>query len=223
MRSLRDPLVAQAVTIAVAVGAFGVAFGVFAADTGLSLAKALALSGLVYGGSAQLAAVGVIAEGGTGAAAVLGGLLLSARTIAFGVALAPLLPSPLGRRLVASHLIVDQSAAVALAERDPARARRAFWLTSLWMLVLWLGGTAAGWGLTGAVDVRAVGLDAAIPAVFVALLAPRLRRPAEAATALTGATIALALTPVAPAGLPILLASLGVVAGLAVARRRPAP
>jgi branched chain amino acid efflux pump len=223
MRSLRDPLLSQAVAIAVAVGAFGVAFGVFAADTGLSLAKALALSGLVYGGSAQLAGVGVIAEGGTGAAAVLSGLLLSARNVAFGVALAPVLPRPLARRLAASQLIVDQSAAVALAEQDPARARRAFWLTSLWMLVLWLGGTAAGWGLTGAVDVEAAGLDAAIPAVFVALLAPRLRRPPEAATALAGAAIALALTPIAPAGVPILVASLGVVAGLLLQRkRRPA-
>jgi 4-azaleucine resistance transporter AzlC len=222
MRSLRDPLVRQALAIAVAVGAFGVAFGAFSADTGLSLAKALALSGLVYAGSAQLAAVGVAAEGGTGAAAVLAGLLLSARNVAFGVALAPLLPRGLGRRLAASQFIIDQSAAVALGQPTPARARRAFWLTGLWVMVLWLAGTAAGWALTEAIDIRAIGLDAAIPAVFVALLVPRMRRPAEAATALCGAAIALALTPVAPAGVPILAASAGVLAGLALARGRAA-
>jgi predicted branched-subunit amino acid permease len=222
MRSVRDPLVGRAVTMALAVGAVGVAFGAVAADADLSLAKALAMSALVYGGSAQLAALGVAAQGGTGGAAVAAGLLLSARNVAFGVALAPLLPRRLRRRLAASQLIIDQSAAAALAETRRDRAWRAFWLTGVWVLALWLAGTAAGWALTGAVDVEAFGVDAAIPALFLALLAPRLRNPPEAATALAGAAIALALVPLAPAGVPILAASAGVLAGLAVARRRRA-
>ncbi len=157
--------------MALAVGAVGIAFGAFASDGGLSLAKALALSALVYGGSAQIAAVGVAAEGGTGGASVAAGLLLSARNVAFGVALAPLLPRPLGRRLAASQLVIDQSAAAALAQPRPDRAWRAFWLTGVWVLVLWLAGTAAGWALTGAIDIEALGIDAAIPALFLALLA----------------------------------------------------
>jgi predicted branched-subunit amino acid permease len=88
------------------------------------------------------------------------------------------------------------------------------------VLALWLAGTAAGWALTGAVDVEAAGVDAAIPALFLALLAPRMRNPPEAATALAGGAIALALTPFTAPGIPILAASAGVVAGLAVARRR---
>jgi predicted branched-subunit amino acid permease len=223
MRSLRDPLVRQALAMALAVGAVGIAFGAFASDGGLSLAKALALSALVYGGSAQIAAVGVAAEGGTGGASVAAGLLLSARNLAFGVALAPLLPRALGRRLAASQLVIDQSAAAALAQPRPDRAWRAFWLTGVWVLVLWLAGTAAGWALTGAVDVEALGIDAAIPALFLALLADRLRRPAEAATALAGGAIALALVPVAPAGVPILAASAGIAAGLALEGRRARP
>jgi 4-azaleucine resistance transporter AzlC len=221
MRSLNDPLLRQALAIALAVGAFGVSFGVVCADAGLSSAKALALSGLVYGGSAQLAAVGVAAEGGTAGAAVLAGLLLSARNIAFGIALAPTLTGSLGRRLLASHVLIDQSAAAALAQPEPGRARRAFWLTGLAVLVLWLAGTAAGWALTGAIDVEAVGLDAAIPAVFVALLVPRLDRPWYRAAALAGAAIALGLTPVAPPGIPILVAALGAGAGMLVLARRP--
>jgi predicted branched-subunit amino acid permease len=202
------------------VGAVGVAFGAVASDGGLSLAKALALSALVYGGSAQIAAVGVAAEGGTGGASVVAGLLLSARNLAFGVALAPLLPRPLSRRLAASQVIIDQSAAAALAQPRRDRAWRAFWLTGVWVLVLWLAGTAAGWALTGAVDIEALGIDAAIPALFLALLAERLRRPAEMVTAIAGAAIALALVPVAPAGVPILAASAGIAAGLALERRR---
>jgi predicted branched-subunit amino acid permease len=223
MRSVRDPLVRQAVAMAMAVGAVGVAFGAIAAGGSLSLAKALALSALVYAGSAQLAALGVALEGGTGGASVAAGLLLSARNVAFGVALAPLLPRGLGRRLLASQAIIDQSAAAALAEPRRDRAWRAFWLTGAWVLALWLAGTAAGWALTGAVDVEAFGVDAAIPALFLALLAPRVRRPAEAAAALAGGAIALALVPVAPPGVPILAASAGVLAGLGVARRRAAP
>lgn len=205
--------------MAIAVGAVGIAFGAIASDTGLSLAKALALSALVYGGSAQLAALGVAADGGSGGASVAAGLLLSARNLAFGVALAPLLPRQMGRRLAAAHLVIDQSAAAATAQRRPDLAWRAFWLTGVWVLALWLAGTAAGWALTGAVDPRAFGVDAAIPALFLALLAPRLRDPAEAATALAGGAIALALVPVTPAGVPILAASLGVFAGLPIARR----
>ena len=206
--------------MAVAVGAVGIAFGALASDGGLSLAKALALSALVYGGSAQLAALGVAVEGGSAGASVAAGLLLSARNVAFGVALAPLLPRRLGRRLAASQLIIDQSAAAALAEPRRDRAWRAFWLTGVWVLVLWLAGTAAGWALTGAIDIEAFGVDAAIPALFLALLAPRMRRPDEAATALAGGAIALALVPVTAPGIPILAASAGVVAGVVVARTR---
>ncbi len=205
--------------MALAVGAVGIGFGAIASDADLSLAKAIALSALVYGGSAQLAAVGVAADGGTAGASVVAGLLLSARNIAFGVALAPLLPRRLADRAWASQLVIDQSAAAALAQPARDRAWRAFWLTGVWVLVLWLAGTAAGWALTGAVDVRTLGVDAAIPALFLALLAERLRDRASAATALAGGAIALALAPVAPAGVPILAASFGVVAGLAVQAR----
>jgi predicted branched-subunit amino acid permease len=222
MRSVRDHLVRQAIAMAVAVGAVGIAFGALAADGGLSLAKALALSGLVYGGSAQLAALGVAVEGGSGGASVAAGLLLSARNVAFGVALAALLPRRLGRRLAASQLVIDQSAAAALAQPRRDRAWRAFWLTGVWVLALWLAGTAAGWALTGAIDIETYGIDAAIPALFLALLAPRMRNPAEAATALAGGAIALALVPFTAPGIPILAASAGVVAGLVVARRRAA-
>ena len=206
--------------MALAVGAVGIAFGAVATDGGLSLAKALALSALVYGGSAQLAALGVAAEGGSGGASVAAGLLLSARNVAFGVALAPLLPRALRRPAGGVQLVIDQSAAAALAEPRRDRAWRAFWVTGVWVLVLWLAGTAAGWALTGAIDIEAFGVNAAIPALFLALLAPRMANPAEAATALAGGAIALALVPVAPPGVPILAASAGVVAGLLVARRR---
>ncbi len=215
----RDPILRKAIAIGVAVGLFALSFGVLARETGLSLLQAEALSTLVFAGSTQLAAVGVAAEGGTALAAVLGGLLLSARCVAFGVTLAPLLPGPLRRRLLASQLIIDESTALAVAQTDPADARRGFWAAGIAVFVLWNAGTVAGWVLTGAIDVEATGLDAAIPAAFVALLWPRLDAAPARVAAATGAAIALLAAPVLPAGAPILLAALGALAGRAWALR----
>lgn len=212
-------IVRQALAIGVAVGLFGLSFGVLTAQTDLSLAKAVALSTLVFGGSVQLAAVGVVAEGGTALSAVLSGLLLAARCIAFGVVLAPLLRGPLGRRLLASHLVIDESTALATAQPDPASARRGFWAAGIAVFVLWNAGTIAGWFLTGAIDVEATGLDAAIPAAFVALVWPRLDRPSARLAAVVGAAVALLAAPVLPAGAPVLLAGLGAVAGWIWERR----
>jgi 4-azaleucine resistance transporter AzlC len=212
-------ILGQALAIAVAVGLFGLSFGVLARETGLSLLQAEALSTLVFAGSTQLAAVGVAAEGGTAFSAVLGGLLLSARCVAFGVTLAPLLRGPLWRRLLASHLVIDESAAVAAAQPDPAAARRGFWAAGIAVFVLWNAGTVAGWFLTGAIDVEATGLDAAIPAAFVALLWPRLDTTPGRVAAATGAVIALVAVPLLPPGAPILLAALGALAGRAWAVR----
>ena len=54
------------------------------------------------------------------------------------------------------------------------------------------------------------GLDAAFPAGFVALVVPHLHRLDGRVAAALGATIALVLVPVAPAGVPVLAASLAV-------------
>jgi predicted branched-subunit amino acid permease len=164
--------------------------------------------------------VGVAAEGGTALSAVLGGLLLSARCVAFGVTLAPLLGGRLGKRLLAAHLIIDESAALAAAQTDRAAARHGFWAAGIAVFVLWNAGTVAGWVLTGAIDVEATGLDAAIPAAFVALVWPRLDEAPARVAAVTGAAIALVATPFLPAGAPILLAALGALAGWAWALRR---
>jgi len=207
-------VVRQALAIAVVAGAFALSFGVLCSETGLSLPMTVALSTLVFAGSAQLAAVGVIADGGTGAAALVAGLLLGARNLAFGVALAPMLGGRLGRRLLASQLVIDESVAVATAQPDPATARRAFWLTGVAVFLPWNAGTVTGWLLTDAIDVAATGLDAAIPGAFVALLAPRLTHAPARVAALVGAGVALALTPVMPAGVPVVLAATGAAVGL---------
>jgi predicted branched-subunit amino acid permease len=58
-----------------------------------------------------------------------------------------------------------------------------------------------------AVNPADIGLDAAAPAVFLALLWPMLRRPEARWVALAGAVVALALVPVVPAGIPVVVAA----------------
>lgn len=205
--------------LAVAVAVFGLSFGVLAAATGLSPAAATGMSLFVFAGGSQFAAVGVLAAGGGPLAAVASGLLLNARYLPFGIAVAPWLSGGRLRRALAAHLVIDESVALTLARRD-ADPQRVFVLTGLALGAAWVGGTAVG-ALAGSMigDPAAFGLDVAFPAGFLALLAPLLDSRPRRAAAAGGAVIAVALLPVAPAGVPVLAASLGVLAGLALPGR----
>jgi 4-azaleucine resistance transporter AzlC len=206
-------------TLAAAVGVFGVSFGVLAVAAGLSPFAATAMSALVFAGGSQFAAVGVIAAGGGPVAAVVSGLLLNTRYAPFGIAVAPALTGGRLRRALAAHLIIDEGMALALT-RDDSERQRVFVLTGLALGATWVGGTGLG-ALAGSSigDPTVLGLDVAFPAGFLALLAPLLDRPRTRAAAAAGALIAVALLPVAPPGVPVLAAALGVVAGLALPAR----
>ena len=149
-------------------------------------------------------------------AAMLGGLLLNARHLPFGLAVSDLLAGGWLRRLVGSHLMVDEAVAFALAQPDRPRRRAAYWATGASIFVLWQAGTVAGVYLGGAVgDPARYGLDAAFPAALVALLLPRLREPAGLRVGLVAAVVAVAASFFVSPGLPVLLG----LAGLLVAGR----
>lgn len=206
-------------TLAAAVGVFGLSFGVLAVAAGLTPAAAIAMSMFVFAGGSQFAAVGVVAAGGSPIAAVVSGLLLNARYVAFGVAVAPALHGGPLRRALAAHFVIDESAALALARRDDDPGR-IFWLTGIALGTAWITGTTVGAFAGSAIgDPAAYGLDVAFPAGFLALLAPLLDGRRARMTALTGAAIAVALLPVAPPGVPVIAAAAGVLAGIAVSQR----
>jgi 4-azaleucine resistance transporter AzlC len=204
----RDPVRGSALAIGVAVGVFGVSFGVLARSSGLSVLQAQAMSVLVFTGASQFAAVGIVEGGGSLGAALSTGLLLAARNGLYGVALTGLLRGPLAQRALAAQLVIDESAAMAAGQRTPEASRRAFWLTGAAVFVCWNLGTLAGALGGGAIDdPEAFGLDVVFPASFLALVAPQLRGRRALATALLAAALALALVPFAPAGVPILVAA----------------
>ena len=210
---------ARAAGIGIAVGAYGVSFGVLAVAAGLSPAQACVMSMLTFTGASQFAFVGVLAAGGGALAAIGPAVTLAVRNAAYGLSLAAILPRRLRDRALAAQLVIDETTAMARAQADPRAARQAFLATGVCVWLGWNAGTLAGALLGGGLgDPRTLGLDAMFPAAFLALLAPQLRRPGAPVAAVTGALIALALVPVAPAGVPVIAAIAGVFPGVLAAR-----
>src|SRR5262245_37121340 len=99
------------------------------------------MSTIVFAGGAQFMAVGMLAVGSP-VAAIVGGLLLNARHMPFGLSIADILRGARpARRYVGVHLMVDESVAFALAQPDPRRRAAAYWLTGASLFVAWNTGT----------------------------------------------------------------------------------
>lgn len=207
----RRAVLRDALGIGIAVGAYGLSFGAAAVTAGLSTAQACALSLLLFTGASQFALVGVLGAGGSTLAAVAGALLLGTRNTLYAVRLSSLVPTPWPRRGVAAQLTIDESTAMATAA-PAGLAATGFWATGASVYVLWNLATLLGAvGAARLGDPAVLGLDAAVPAAFLALLWPQLRDRGRAAVALAGGLLALAAVPFTPPGVPVLLASLAVV------------
>jgi 4-azaleucine resistance transporter AzlC len=209
----------RAAPLAVAVFAFGIAFGLLARAAGFSVVVTLVFSATTFAGSAQFAAVSVLSSGGSLIAAVVAALLLNARYAPIGASVAPWLRGPWWRRLLVGQITVDESWVISSeggGRYSPDRLIGA----GLLLYAAWLGGTAigvAGGGFLGKPE--DLGLDAAFPALFLALLVGQVRDRRALVAALLGGAIALVLVPLTPAGVPIIAASAGCLIGL----RRPTP
>jgi 4-azaleucine resistance transporter AzlC len=218
----RRRISSNAVGIGLATGAYGLSFGAIGVASGLSAAQTQALSLLMFTGASQFALVGVLGAGGGAVAAILTAWLLGARNTMYALSMAPTLRVSGLRRFAAAELTIDESTAMALAHPDPpAAARHAFWATGISVYVLWNIGTVLGAvGAAAIGDPATFGLDAAIPAAFLALLWPRLVDRTMWAVALAGATVALLLTPLLLPGLPVLAAGLvALIASSLIGRR----
>ena len=206
----------SAAPIAIAVFVFAVSFGVLAVSAHLPGWSVVLMSLLVFAGSAQFAALGVITAGGSILTAVLAGALLNLRYIATGIAVARSLPGGRLRRALLGQIVVDESYALAVAAGEPGRPdRRTLLVVGATLYTVWVLGTLTG-TLLGPVlgDPKRLGLDAAFPALFLALLWPMLSGR-HVRCALGGAAVALLLAPFTPPGIPLAGAA---VVGLWLAR-----
>jgi predicted branched-subunit amino acid permease len=223
--AVRTATLRDGIGLGVAVGLYGAAFGAAADAAGLNLWQAMTLSALMFTGASQFALVGVLGAGGSALAAAGSALLLGTRNTVYGVRLVPLLrPRGVLRRLGTAQWVIDETTAMSLAAPDRALGRLAFLATGASIYLMWNLMTVVGWlgaaALTGA---ALAALDAVVPAAFLALLWPRLRKNfPEAAVqrrvALGGAVVALALTPFVPPGVQVIAA---VVAVALAGRPRP--
>lgn len=200
--------------MAPASASFGIAFGILASTAGLGSLAPIVMSATTFAGAAQFAATSVLEDGGSVASAVVAAVLLNARYLAISLAVATAFEGPRLRRLLEAQLIVDESWAV--AQTGGGRIdRRVLVAAGLVLYPCWVGATAVGvfgGGLLG--DPERFGLDAAFPALFLALLVTVTKAGREIAAAVAGGAVALVLLPVARPGVPVIAASAVCLVGL---------
>ncbi|MFW0795631.1 AzlC family ABC transporter permease [Gordonia sp. CPCC 205515] len=219
-RTLDGATLRTIVVMTASIVVIGASYGVAAESAGFTWWQILVVATVVLAGSSEFVFVGILVAGGLPIVAALAGLLLNTRNFGYGLAVG----RHLGRGLpmvLGAHLINDESAAIAGAEHQPRRARAAFFLSGAAVLISWPLGSQLGVVIGRLVpDPSALGLDAALPALLAALALPALRQRSTLAAAVLGGAIAVAVSPVLPAGLPILLGLIGLVIVEVVLRRR---
>ncbi|MFN0095607.1 MAG: AzlC family ABC transporter permease [Dehalococcoidia bacterium] len=222
---LRQRVVRDSLAVGVVTGAYGASFGAIATAAGLEVWEACFLSLVMFTGASQFAFAAEVGSGGAGFSAVVSALLIGSRNMFYGLRVAPLV-GPVGwRKLLTAQMTLDESAAMSI-QPEPRAARVGFWVTGVTVFLFWNLATLAG-ALSSRIlsDPRDLGLDAAAPAAFVALLWPRMRGRLPWTAAALGGAVALAAVGLTASGVPLLLAAAALLAlGVATApRRRAAP
>jgi predicted branched-subunit amino acid permease len=216
----RQKVIRDSLIVGLTTGAYAVPFGAIAVAAGASVLETCALSLLMFTGASQFALVGVIASGGSPLAGVASAVLLGTRNALYGLRLSSLIEVRGAQRALASHFVIDESTAMAMAHEPKGHARTAFWATGLGVFVFWNLGTLVGaLGTQALPSPKTLGLDGVVPAAFLALLGPRLRQREALVVGGLAAVVALAAVSFLPVGLPILLvAPVAVLAGLRLRR-----
>ncbi|GLZ33531.1 branched-chain amino acid ABC transporter permease [Lentzea sp. NBRC 105346] len=211
-RTLDSVLLRDVTAVALGAAVNGASFGAISVASGLPWWMPVVMSVLIFAGGAQFMIVGIMAAGGSPVAAIVGGLVLNARHLPFGLAVGDVLGKSWISRVVGSHLMIDESVAFAMNQSDPRKAKAAYWACGVSLFVSWNVGVTAGALVGQAIgDPMAFGLDAAFPAALLALTLPALKDRKTRQAAIGGAAIALVATPYLPPGLPVLLALAGLV------------
>ena len=194
-----------ALSVAFTVGLYGAAFGAAGVTAGFSILQTCLLSILLFSGASQFAVVGIMGAGGAAISAIATATLLGFRNTLYGLQMAPILKVKGFKRVLAAQITIDESTAVATLQDNDEDRKRGFYLTGIGVYVFWnlftflgaLGASAIG-------DPSVWGLDAAVPAAFLGLIWPRLKNKVQFLVSAIAIAWALLLTPVTPAGIPII-------------------
>lgn len=194
-----------AISVAFTVGLYGAAFGAAGVTAGFSILQSCLLSILLFSGASQFAVVGIMGAGGSAISAIATATLLGFRNALYGLQMAPILKVTGLNRMLAAQITIDESTAVATLQDNDAERKRGFYVTGIGVYVFWnlftflgaLGASAIG-------DPAVWGLDAAVPAAFCGLVWPRLKNKLQFVVCASAIALALLLTPLTPAGVPII-------------------
>ena len=205
VNSKRTQVDRTALSVAFTVGLYGAAFGAAGVTAGFSILQTCLLSILLFSGASQFAVVGIMGAGGSAVSAIATSTLLGFRNALYGLQMAPILKVKGLKRILAAQITIDESTAVATLQENDADRRRGFYVTGLGVYVFWnlftflgaLGASAIG-------DPSVWGLDAAVPAAFCGLIWPRLKNKTHFVVSAVAIAWALLLTPITPAGIPII-------------------
>ena len=197
----------QSLSVSLTVGLYGTAFGAASIAAGFSVLQTCLLSLLAFSGASQFAVVGVMGAGGTAIAGIATASLLGVRNMLYGLRMAPLLRVSGLRKVIAAQVTIDESTGVALSQEKlgTEAMKQGFWLTGFGVYFFWNIFTLLGaLGAKAMGNPSAWGLDAAVPAAFLGLVWPRLTNKLERALAVCALVLAVLLSPVLSAGLPII-------------------
>lgn len=199
----------------------GVTLQVLLLDVGTPPLRAFIASAVVFSATAQFAYVAVREAGGGEWAAILAGAVVATRFGILAVSLAPRLPKGTLRRAAAVVNAFDPNVAIAVQQSTPEAVEREFWRTTIGMMLGWFIGIGVGSFLGDVMgDTSRLGLDAVFPAALLAIIGNLLRTEDGRVAGLAGGLICIALIPIVPAGLPIILSLGGVAIAVVLADRR---
>ena len=197
----------QSLSVSFTVGLYGTAFGAASIAAGFSVLQTCLLSLLAFSGASQFAVVGVMGAGGTAIAGIATASLLGVRNMLYALRMAPLLRVSGFKKVIAAQVTIDESTGVALSQEKlgTEAMKQGFWLTGFGVYIFWNIFTLLGaLGAKAMGNPSAWGLDAAVPAAFLGLVWPRLTNKLERALAVCALVLAVLLSPVLSAGLPII-------------------
>ncbi len=196
---------------------FGLVYAVVAGIAGLPAWQILLMSALVFAGASQFTAVGLLTQGAPAGVVIASTALINLRHILYGVSLAPHLPRIRGGlRAAVAFLLTDEAYSLGVRTYLEGRGTLAYYLgAGLSMFLSWNIGTALGVGAGRLlIDPRRFGLDLIFPLTFVALVAPLLRDARTRDAAALAFVAGLALIPILPGGIGLMVAAiLGVLWG----------
>ena len=200
-----DSVARTSLSVAFTVGLYGAAFGAAGVTAGFTILQTCLLSILLFSGASQFAVVGIMGAGGSAISAIATATLLGFRNALYGLQMAPILKVTGLKRILSAQITIDESTAVSTLQENDVDRKRGFYLTGIGVYVFWnlftylgaLGASAIG-------DPAVWGLDAAVPAAFCGLVWPRLKDKKQFLISALAIVLALSLTPITAAGIPII-------------------